>query len=113
MLPFFLLKYCNGDLPKCGLLEDALPAAASEMNTLKNNGKNIDQRNIDILLSYCLNTFGNEKGILADKSYPMGLLIMLCPRSDSVAHFHHEKGVNYVLAEVKYLLYVNNDGNKS
>ena len=51
-LPFWMLIYCGGDLPKYGLFEESLPAAASEMDTLRNNGKNIDQRNIDSLLSY-------------------------------------------------------------
>ena len=50
-LPFWLLKYCDGDLPKFGLFEEVLPAAAYEMDTLINNGINLDQRNIDRLLS--------------------------------------------------------------
>ena len=58
-LPFLLLKYCGGDPPKCGPLEEALPAAASEMDSLGNNGANLDQRNIDSLLSYCRNALGN------------------------------------------------------
>ena len=33
---------------------------------------------------------------------------MLCSRSDYVAHFHHKKGVNYVLEEVQDILYVEN-----
>ena len=43
----------------------------------------------------------------------MGLLVMLCYRSDYDAHFYHAKGVNYVPAGVKDLLSIDNDGNKS
>ena len=50
-LPFWLLKYCDGDLPKCGPSKEALPEAVSEMDILRNNGTKIDHRNIDILLS--------------------------------------------------------------
>ena len=50
-LPFRLLKYCDGDLPKCGPFEEELPAAAYDMGTLSNNGTNLDQRNTDSLLS--------------------------------------------------------------
>ena len=80
-------------MPKCSPFEEALPAAASEMNTLSNNGKKLDQSNIDSLLTYCLNGLGNEEAILAAEYDLMGLLVMLCSRSDYVAHFHHEKGV--------------------
>ena len=51
-LPFRLLKYCDGDLPKCGPSKEALPADASDMDTLRNNDTQIDQRSIDSLLSY-------------------------------------------------------------
>ena len=47
-----MLKYCDGDLTKCGKFEEALPAAAYDMDTLRNNGTNINQRNINILLPY-------------------------------------------------------------
>ena len=97
----------------CGPFEEALPATASEMGTLKNNGTKIYQRNIDSLLSYCLNVLGNDKAILAAKYDLMGLLVMLCSGSDYVTHFHHENDVNYVLEEVQYLLSIENDGNKS
>ena len=112
-LTFRLLKYCDGDLPKCRPFEEALPAAASEMDTLRNNGTKLDQRNIDSLLSYCLNALGNEKARLAAESDLMGLLIMLCSRSDDVAHFHHEKDVTCFLEEVQDLLSVDNDCNES
>ena len=81
-LPFRLLKYCDGDLPKCGPFEEALPAAASEMDTLRNNGTKLDHKNIDSLLSYCLNALGNKKAILDAEYDLMGLLVMLCSRSD-------------------------------
>ena len=81
----------NGKLTKYGPFEEALWAAVSEMDTLSNNGTKIDQRNIDILLSYCLNTIGNEKARLSAESNLMGRLVMLCSRSDYVLHFHHEK----------------------
>ena len=64
-LPFWLLKYCDGELPKCGPFEEALTAAVYEMDKLRNNGTNLDQRSINIFLSYLLNTLGNEKEILA------------------------------------------------
>ena len=51
-LPFWLLKYCDGDLHKYGPFEEALPAAASERDTLSNNGTKIYHRNIDSLVSY-------------------------------------------------------------
>ena len=107
------MEYCDEVLSKCGPFEEALPAAASEMDTLRNNGTKLDQRNIDSLLSYCLNALGNEKARLAAESDLMGLLVMLCSRSDYVAHFHHEKDVNYVLAEVQDLLSIENEGNDS
>ena len=97
-LPFQLLKCCNVNLPKCGPFEEALPEAASEMDTLRNNGTNIDQRTIGSLLSYCLNALGNKKVRLSVESDLMGLLVMLCSKSDYVAHLHYEKDVNYVLA---------------
>ena len=43
----------------------------------------------------------------------MWILVMLCSRSDYVAHFHHKKGVNYVLEEVQDLLSVENYRNDS
>ena len=112
-LPFRLLKYCDGDLPKFGPSEEVLSAAASEMDTLRNNGTNIYQRNIYSLLSYYLNTLGNERVILAAEYDLMGLLVMLCSRSDYFSHFHHEKDVNYVMAEVQDIFSVENDGNES
>ena len=56
-----MLKYCDGDLPKYRPFEEALTAAASDMDTLKNNGTNIYQETIYSLLSYCLNAIGNKK----------------------------------------------------
>ena len=38
---------------------------------------------------------------------------MMCSRSDYVAHLHHEKDFNYVLAEMQDILSIENDGNKS
>ena len=61
---FWLLKYCNGDLTKCVPFEEALPAAASEMDTLGNIGAKLDQRNIDSLLSHWLNALSNKKAKL-------------------------------------------------
>ena len=110
-LPFRLLKYCDGDLPKCGLFREALLSAASEMDTLRNNGTNIDHNNIDIFLPYCLNALGKDTARLAAEYELMGLLVMLCSRSNYVTYFHHEKDVNYVLAEVQDILSVDNDGN--
>ena len=43
----------------------------------------------------------------------MGLLVMMCYRSDYISHFHHEKDIDYVLAEVQDILSVENDGYKS
>ena len=51
-LPSWLLKYCDRDLPKCGTFKEALLAAASDMDTLRNNGTKLYQRNVNILLSY-------------------------------------------------------------
>ena len=112
-LLFRLLKYSNGDLPKCGPFKEALPAPTSDMYTLINIGTKIDHRNIYSLLSYCLNALGNKKARLAAESDLMGLLIMLCSRSDDVAHFHHEKDVTCFLEEVQDLLSVDNDCNES
>ena len=108
-----MLKYCDGDLPKCGMSKEAPPASASNMDTLRNNGTKIDQRNIDSLIYYCLTALGNEKVGLAAESDLIILLVMLCYRSDYVAHFHHEKDVNYVLVEVKDILSIENYGNNS
>ena len=91
VLPFWLLEYFDGDLPKCGLFEEVLPEDASEMDTLRNNGTNLYHRNIYSILSYYLNALGNEKARLAAEYDPMGLLVMVCSRSDYVAHLHHEK----------------------
>ena len=107
-LPFWLLKYCDRDLPKCGTFEEALLEAASDMDTLRNNCTKLYQRNINILLSYLLNALGNKKEILAAESDIMGIMVMLCSRSDYGAHFHHKKDVNYVLEEVQDILYVEN-----
>ena len=82
------------------------------MDTLRNNCTKLYQRNIDGLLSYCFNALGNEKAILASKSDLMGLLVMLCSTSNYVTHFNYEKEVNYVLEEVKDILYIDNDDNK-
>ena len=49
-LTFWLLKYCDGDLPKCRPSEEALPEAAFEMDKLRNNGTKLYQRNIDSLI---------------------------------------------------------------
>ena len=38
----------------------------------------------------------------------MGLLVMLCSRSDYVAHFDHEKDISCVMSEVQDLLSVEN-----
>ena len=110
-LPFWLLKYCDRDLPKCGTFEEALLEAASDMDTLRNNCTKLYQRNINILLSYLLNALGNKKEILAAESDIMGIMVMLCSRSDCVAHFHHKNGINYILEEVQDLLSVYNDRN--
>ena len=105
-LPFWLLKYCDGDLSKWGTFEEALRAAASEMDILSNNGTKLDQRNIIILLSYLLNAIGNENAIL-DAYYDLvGLLFMLFSKSYYVTHFRHKKGVNYVWEEVQDILSV-------
>ena len=96
-LTFRLLKYCDGDLPKCGPFEEALPASASDIDTLRNNGTKLDHSNTNILLSYCLNGLSNDKEILNAESDLIGLLVMLCSRSDYVTYFHHEKDINYVL----------------
>ena len=96
-LTFRLLKYCDGDLPKCRPFEEALPATASEIDTLRNNGTKLDHSNINILLSYFLNALSNDKAILDAESDFIGLLVMLCSRSDYVTYFHHEKEINYVL----------------
>ena len=111
-LLFRMLKYSNGDLPKCGPFKEALPAPTSDMYTLINIGTKIDHRNIYSLLSYCLNAFGNEKTRLAAEYNLMVLLVMPCYRSDYIAHFYHEKDDNYVLGEVEDLLSVGNYGNK-
>ena len=54
----------------------------------------------------------NKKVILAADSDLMGILVMLCSRSEYVSHLHHEKDVNYILAELKYLLSLYNDRNE-
>ena len=87
-----MLKYCGGDLPKCGLFKEALTEAVSEMDILRNNSTELDNRNIDSLQSYYLNAIGNEKAVLAAESDFMGILVIMCSRSDYVTHFHHEKG---------------------
>ena len=58
-LPFWLLKYCNGDLPKCRSFKEALPAAISDMDILINIGTKLDQSNINSPLSYFLKSIGN------------------------------------------------------
>ena len=45
---------------------------------------------------------------MAAESDIMGIMVMLCSRSDYGAHFHHKKDVNYVLEEVQDILYVEN-----
>ena len=97
---------------KCGLFEEVLSSDASEMDKLRNNGTKLDQKNIDSLISYCLNALGNKKTRLAAEYNFMGLLVMLCYRSDYIAHFYHEKDDSYVLEEVEDLLSVGNYGNK-
>ena len=42
----------------------------------------------------------------------MGLLVMMCSRSDYVANSHHEKDVNYIMEEVQELILLDNDGNE-
>ena len=64
-LPFQLLKFFDGDLTKCRLFGEALPAAASDMDKLRNNGTKLDQRNIYSLLFYCHNALSNYKARLA------------------------------------------------
>ena len=51
-LPFWLFKYCNGDVTKYRLFKEVLPATVYEMSKLRNNGTKLDQRNINSLLSY-------------------------------------------------------------
>ena len=95
--PFWMLEYCNGDLPKSGTFKEALPATAYEMDTLRNNGTNLYHFNINILLYNCLNAISNKKVRLAAKSDLTGLLVILCSRSDYVAQIQHGKDVNYFL----------------
>ena len=109
---FWLLNYCNGDLTECGSFKEALPAAASDMDTLSNNCKKLDHREFNSLISKSLNRLGNKKLGLATKSDLMGLLVMLCSRSDYAKHFHHKKDVNYDLIELQDILSLENDGNK-
>ena len=56
---------------------------------------------------------GNEKSGLVAKYDLMGLLFMLCSRSDYVTHLHREKKVNYALSEMQDFLSIDNDGNES